>query len=203
MRIKALKNLSIGKTKDKSKKVEIDVEDSETLEISEIKDEQKAKAETADPKLQEFSRRTGTIPESDDIIAKPHGPVAELSIEPEDMENDAGFTLDELDDNDSLKLGEEIKISEVSAESATSSPEEAPTAAIAPAEGLKPEDQQETKLDDSNSLNSLFSEDEEEDNPLASLINSLPDVSLQELVDDLEEIHRIIKEWRPKSKGIR
>ncbi len=201
MRIKALKNLSIGKTKNKSKKVDIEADDSEIPEISEIKEGEKE--DTTGQKKQEPSRQTDTIPEPDDIIAKPHGPVAELSIEPEDLENDSGFTLDELDDNDSLKLGEEIKISEVTAESTVPSPEEAPTVATAPANVAKPEEQQETKLDDGDSLNNLFSEDEEEENTLASLINSLPDVSIQELMDDLEEIHRIIKEWRPTSKGIR
>jgi hypothetical protein len=63
----------------------------------------------------------------------------------------------------------------------------------------EPEKPKDIKLDDSNdSLDSLFSQDEEEVNPLANLINSLPDVSAQEIIDDLNEIKRIIKEWHPK-----
>ncbi len=206
MRFKAFKNLSIGKLIDKNKKDNPEAEDSPIPAIAEIKDNQKGKTgdvEKAGQKLPEFSSQTGIIPEPDDIIAKPHGPAAELSIEPEDMENDAGITLDELDSDDSLKLGEEVKINEVSAEKAAAAPKAAPAAAVAATEEVKPEEQQETKPDDNDSLNNLFSDDEEEENPLDALINSLPDVTVQELMDDLEEIQRIIKEWRPRSKGIR
>jgi hypothetical protein len=49
---------------------------------------------------------------------------------------------------------------------------------------------------DSDDLKHLFSQDEEEEHPLANLINFLPDVSVQELVDDIEEIKSIIKEWQ-------
>ena len=45
-------------------------------------------------------------------------------------------------------------------------------------------------------LKNLFEDDEEEENPLANLINFLPDVTVQELQDDIEEIKSIIKEWQ-------
>ena len=58
-----------------------------------------------------------------------------------------------------------------------------------------------TEENSTNDLNSLFSMNEEEENPLAALINSLPDVTVRELMDDLDEIHRIIKEWKPNQGG--
>jgi ribosomal protein L12E/L44/L45/RPP1/RPP2 len=206
MRFKAFQNLPIGKLKGKNKKVVQGDEDSPIPEIAEIEDELEGKTgdvEKAGKKLPEFSKQAGIIPEPDDIPIRPHGPAAELTIEPEDLQDDAGITLDELDSDDSLKLGEEVKISEVSAEKAAAAPQGAPTAAAAATEEVKPEEQQETEPDENDSLNSLFSDEEEEENPLDALINSLPDVSVQELMDDLEEIQRIIKEWRPSSKGIR
>jgi hypothetical protein len=54
----------------------------------------------------------------------------------------------------------------------------------------------DTKGDDS--LSNLFNQDEEEENPLAALINSLPDVSAQELLDDLQEIKDIIRDGQRK-----
>ena len=48
--------------------------------------------------------------------------------------------------------------------------------------------------DDSDSFNNLFSEEEEEVNPLANLISSLPDVTAQELIDDLQELKEIMRE---------
>ena len=47
-----------------------------------------------------------------------------------------------------------------------------------------------------NDLQSLFSQEEEEEHPLANLINFLPDVSVQELEDDIAEIKSIIQEWQ-------
>ena len=50
--------------------------------------------------------------------------------------------------------------------------------------------------DAGNSLSGIFSEDEEEENPLANLIKSMPEYTTQEIVEDLNEIQRIIHEWR-------
>ena len=47
-----------------------------------------------------------------------------------------------------------------------------------------------------NSLANLFSQEEEEENPLASLINALPNVAASELMDDLQEIRDIIEQER-------
>jgi hypothetical protein len=204
MRFKAFKNFSIGKLRDKNKKDEPEAEDSPTPEIAEIKDKIKgktsgvAKADEPSPKL---SPNAGIILEADDIPIRPHGPAGELSLEPEELEHDVSLTLDDVD-SDSIKLGEEVEISEVDAVKAAASKAPPPAVAAVPAE-VKPEAKQETKPDENDSLNNLFSDEEVEENPLASLIESLPDVTVRELLDDLEEIKRIIKEWRPSSKVIR
>jgi hypothetical protein len=64
--------------------------------------------------------------------------------------------------------------------------------AAAPAEAEK----EPAKEEESDSLNSLFSQEDDEENPLAALINSLPDVTVEELLADLQEIKEVIQEWR-------
>jgi hypothetical protein len=190
MRFKAFKNFSIGKVKDKNEKGKSVSEEEAVAEVTEIED--KANAPAAKP-----PQDPGTadiILGADDVPIRPHGPAAELSIEPEDLEDNTG-ALDEEDNDGAVKPGEEVKTTEISVEKA-SAPKEAPAAA-APAPA--PE-KTEAKTDEGDSLNNLFSTEEDEENPLASLINSLPDVTAQELMDDLEEIHRIIKEWRPSAR---
>jgi hypothetical protein len=51
---------------------------------------------------------------------------------------------------------------------------------------------------DAESLKALFDSHEEEENPLAKLINSLPDITVDELMDDLKEIKDIIRDWQKK-----
>ena len=49
---------------------------------------------------------------------------------------------------------------------------------------------------DGDSLNNLFSDEDEEENPLASLIKSLPDVTANELLNEAREVSVIVQEWR-------
>jgi hypothetical protein len=141
---------------------------------------------------------------ADDIPVRPHGPAAELTLEPEDQQKSADITLDEVGSDDAIKTGGDIKIAEVSVEKAAVA-KVIPVASVAKAvpvaaAAVPVEAKKESKPDEVDSLKNLFSNDEEEDNPLASLINSLPDVTVRELLDDLTEIHRIIKEWKPTPK---
>jgi hypothetical protein len=203
MRIKAFKNLSIGKLRDRDRKAPSGVKDEPAPEITEIED--KIKEKTGDDarggeRTQETSPQAKITPGADDIHVRPHGPAAELTVEPEDPKQDIDLTLDELDDN-SISLGGEIKISEVG--ESVSTPKEGPAADVPdPAvPEVKLEDTEKSQPDENNdSLNNLFSDQEEEENPLASLVAALPDVTVQELMDDLEEIKRIIREWKPTSK---
>ena len=133
--------------------------------------------EETSQQLQESSETVNDPEETGtDDTPKPHGPLSELEVEPGD-----DLAYDDINvDTKPEDAGEDVQLVEVGAESA------APT-----------ETPQEPKLEDSDdSIKNLFSDDEEEVNPLANLINSLPDVTAQELVDDLNEIQEIIKEWQ-------
>jgi hypothetical protein len=189
MRFKAFKNFSIGKPKEKNKTDRTAAEEEPISGAPEIGDNKKEPGGDLSPELGDPA---DIILGANEVPVRPHGPAAELSVEPEEQDGEAGIKLDELDDDASIKLREAVKTGEVSAEKAAALKEAPVAAAPAPAEEKK-----EAKTDDSDSLNNLFSTDEEEENPLASLIDSLPDVTVQELMEDLEEIQRIIKEWRP------
>jgi len=89
--------------------------------------------------------------------------------------NDAVKVVDKTDDKAVNKSANELKEKDGSEESNKGKSEEAP-------KNIK------------DDFSSLFSEQEEEVNPLANLISSLPEVSAQELLDELEEIKGIIRE---------
>ena len=62
----------------------------------------------------------------------------------------------------------------------------------------KPDEKEEgeqTEEEQSDSLADLFSQDEEEVNPLAGLIASLPNLTAKELLDELEEVKTMVLEW--------
>jgi hypothetical protein len=107
----------------------------------------------------------------------PHGPLGELSIEPADRsENEVADILVQEDDGQSQT---DIKMVEMSINEK-------------PDEEKKPA---ADAVDPGNPLSGLFSDEEEEENPLANLIKSLPDYTTHEIVEDLNEIKRIIHEW--------
>ncbi|HUT67405.1 MAG TPA: hypothetical protein VMW86_02500 [Dehalococcoidales bacterium] len=175
-----LKGFNIGKSKEKPK----DAAETEGTTIEQIVEmEEKINGRTKNleetaQQLLELSDEGVTPVEDAHVLARPHGPVAELSIEPEDTMSD----IDDLDAGADVfeAGGEGIKVVEVSA--GTPPP---------------PKEEKEVKLEDfSDSINNLFSDEEEEENPLANLIKSMPDVTTGELMDDLNEIKGIIKEWQ-------
>ena len=47
-----------------------------------------------------------------------------------------------------------------------------------------------------NSLSNLFDQEDEEVNPLAGLITSLPDVTAMELINEAQETKEMIREWQ-------
>ena len=49
---------------------------------------------------------------------------------------------------------------------------------------------------DDDSLQNLFADDEEEVNPLAGLLKSLPEVTASELLNEAQEVSIIVREWR-------
>jgi|WetSurMetagenome_2_1015567.scaffolds.fasta_scaffold46323_2 hypothetical protein len=214
MHLKVFDNFSLGKKGSKNKKESPAIKDAQAAKIAEL--EAKVNGKTKDlqkatEQLNGLKTDAGIAIPVIDVPVRPHGPAAELTLEPEDLSDSSGIKLDEVINDEPETLGEEIKIAEVTvdkvivakavpAAAAHAVPVAAalPVAATAPAAPV--EEKKEAKLDDSDSLKNLFSQDEEEENPLASLINSLPDVSVRELLDDIAEINRIIKEWQPIPK---
>jgi hypothetical protein len=123
----------------------------------------------------------------------PHGPLEELSVDPEEDLDDVDLEAEIADGAVPEDGAEGINLVEIKAEGAppagaTSPPPDADAAALS-------EDKKEPEpkaLDDS--FDSLFADEEEEDNPLASLIDSLPEVSASEILSDIAEIREIMRE---------
>jgi hypothetical protein len=186
MAIKAFKNyFTSSKPKDKKVKHENrGTEDGSDVMIAEIQEDAIKKPAAA-------TAGQPPIPLADGSV-RPHGPVAELTIDPEDTVETEVIKEDE------------IKIAPLNPEKGAkphaAAAEKAPASMAAAKPEVKPEEKKESKPAENDSLNSLFSNDEVTDNPLDSLIKSLPDVTTGEIMDDLSEIQRIIKEWRIASK---
>ena len=192
MRFKSLKK---NKEKEEQEEEIIEVDKTQAGKIADIQqtidDKTKNLEETAQ-QLQELS--DSVIEIDDDEKPKPHGPISELSVDPEDKMMDIDLELDNLGtiENEAdggiqlVELGNEPTIQEETAEVVNAENKQAEETKDAEAE---PEEQ---KAEEDDSFSNLFSDEEEEGNPLDTLINSLPDVTAQELVDDLQEIKDII-----------
>ena len=195
MRLKDLKNISKGKSKDK--KVEardsiIGIGNSSVYEMEEHMNERTKDLEAMTKRLKELSNKN--IYEN--TASGPHGPIGELAVE-SDMLSDTDLELGESseiileDDNQDVKM---VEIGTITSTSPAISPTETSTE---PELTTQHSAESDINLeDDSDSLRNLFSDDEEEENPLEKLINSLPDVSTRELLDDLNEIKGIIRDWQ-------
>jgi hypothetical protein len=150
----------------------------------------------------------------------------EAGGESAEEDNDAGILLEEAEEETEGVKTKEVKAAEVKAPEAKAAIEETgevklteakatevktaaeATEAVKPAEAKAADTAPATPADTTaasatagskeDDLSQLFSQDEEEENPLAALINALPDVSAQELLDDLQEIKMIIRESQHK-----
>jgi hypothetical protein len=147
----------------------------------------KSEEDTEDAEEEEIEEQAGNEAEKDEEPQPgPHGPLSELTVEPQDTVLDEDADVSGLLD----ESGEDVKIVEVSAE------------AVAAEETEKEEDKEKEeeppKEGDDESFNNLFSSDEEEVNPLANLISSLPDVTTRELLDDLREINELLQDRQQK-----
>jgi hypothetical protein len=107
---------------------------------------------------------------------RPHGPIRELSL---DSGDSPGDTIEEGDEGEDLEV---VKLAEAKPE--------AKNPVLTANEGKS------KSLNDS--FKDLFTSDEEEENPLANLVRTLPEVTINELEDDLKEIKDIIKDWQKK-----
>ena len=109
----------------------------------------------------------------EEIFTQPNQPKSELLVQ---SDEEAPKEEKELD-----------ALLEKAGEKAVEEQEEAP----------KSEPKNEKKDEaESDSLDDLFSQEEEGENPLAGLITSLPDVTVEELLGEAEEIKAIVCEWQ-------
>jgi hypothetical protein len=196
MRFKAFK---LGKSKEEPRQDTSEAESTVTEQVSEMEEQVNNKTKELEATEQELKDLTDTVKdaeEDDKDTPQPHQPLSELTVEPGDELTDEDTDLDTALE----EPGEGLKVVEVSAESGAEVTTEA-TAEVKPVDSAeaaaeaKPEEAPAV-IGGDDSLASLFSDDEEEVNPLASLINSLPDVTPGELMEDLKEIQEILQEQR-------
>jgi hypothetical protein len=194
MRFKSFKSFNIGKFIGKPDGEDTaEVSETPAAQIAEIEEPLNNKAEDLKETVHpsgELADTANNSEEHENTPPQPHGPLGELLVEPEDE-----LTFNDTDVSALLENGdEEVTVVKLGAEASAPAEEpkavEAGVGADAPPEAEKEPIQEEA----SDSLHNLFSDEEEEENPLANLINSLPDVTTQELIDDLEEIQGIINE---------
>jgi len=189
------KPLRLGKSKEESEEEIIEVDKATASHLNEMNQNISNRTKSLEETTQQLQDLSETLSDSldDDDTPRPHGPLVELTVEPEDKMMD--IDLDMTSDEDLFEASvEEVKVVEVGADNSEpidlkeanseETTEGQPDAEAAPA----------AKESEDDSFKNLFGSEEEEVNPLATLINSLPDVSAQELVDDLEEIKNIIKD---------
>ena len=173
------KGLKIGKQKEKPDEATAEAGDTpvnQAVATEEPVSDKPEVPEATEPQPEEAASTAGDSKEDEEAPPQPHGPLVELELGPEDIVTDKEPDFDTPPE----EAEEEVTTVEVG------------TGIAAPAEAEK----ETPKAEESDSLGSLFSQDEEEVNPLANLIDSLPDVTVQELLDDIQEIKGIVQEWQ-------
>jgi hypothetical protein len=179
------KGLKFGKKKDKEEEEEKPpADDAVSTNISELEEQLKERTENltqTEMKLKKLSGKINDIEEIETSEPHPHGPIGELSIEPEDSLSGVDIDEEENAETEYVKEPEDSKQDEAQTESEPSTSTKKPDKQL-----------------DAESLKALFTHEDEEENPLAPLIGSLPDVSVDELMDDLKEIKDIIRDWQKK-----
>jgi len=192
----------IGKAKEKPDRDTIETEDAPADRIADHKKNRAKSLKEAEQQLIELTE-TVNVSEKLEDVPKPHGPLVELTIEPEEElvseEKDEPVEAKKVAGTPVGKAEEKVVIAKAAAPAKAATESSAPAKAAAPAEAAaKAEDKKTTATAEKDDLNDLFSQEDDEVNPLANLINSLPDVTAQELIDDLQEIKEIILEAQKK-----
>jgi hypothetical protein len=191
--------IKLGKSNEDKKKVKDASGDGSAVQIAELEDELNSRAndlKQTEAKLKKLSGKGKNGKDGDDVPVTPHGPIDELTIEPEvDLQGLVAPTEEEADiapegNAAGIKLVE-VKIQPDTPLAAEKVTKVEPVPPPAPAA----EDKGDLSRD---SLNALFTSDDEEENPLAGLMRSLPDVAASELLDDIKEIRDIMEDWQKK-----
>jgi hypothetical protein len=197
------KSFKISKTDEKDEQVAVKEDTVMVTEVADMEEKinnKTKKLKDAEKQLKGLTDATRTPEENEDEVLGPHGPLIELTVEPgnELVDLDTEAELNTLMDTDEKGEEQDINVVEVNNKDAIK---------VVDKEADKTNDKivdktvdgvNETKQklpkDSKDDFSSLFSEEEEEVNPLSNLISSLPEVSAQELLNQLEEIKGIIQE---------
>lgn len=205
------KSFKIGKLGDKSEEEAVQEDTVSATEVAEMEEkmaDKTKKLKDAEMQLKGLTDSTQSLASDDDEVPGPHGPLIELTVEPGDelldveteTELNSLMNATEPSEDDDIKVVEVISKDTVKVGDMTDD-----KAAENPNTNEKNEQVEDTKTgndetsglapeDSSDDFSNLFSDEEEESNPLSNLINAMPEVSAQELVDQLEEIKEIIRE---------
>jgi hypothetical protein len=199
MKFGNIKNFSLKK-KDAANSDDVVIESTSAEQIAEMK--KRLASRTRD--LEEAQSRLRGLKKDDDAedeeengepAVGPHPPLQELTLDDIQLDDEEDPRFDTPTDGSSPVQLVDMTRPEADAEPAA----EGLNLEDVPADTGTGDDTDEASLEpesEGDDLKNLFGQEEEEDNPLANLINFLPDVSVQELVDDIEEIKSIIKEWQ-------
>lgn len=215
------KSFKIGKTDEKTEEETLQ---EETVTLDDVTDREgkiaskTKKLKDAEEQLKGLDDSTKSSEEDDDEMPGPHGPLIELTVVPGDeivdLETETELnTLMDTDEKDKeqnlniVELGDKntVKVVDKTAdepadktddkakknEKTEQNQDTKPNEKSEPEKEAKPD---AASLDSGDGFSDLFSDEEEDVNPLANLINNLPEVSAQELINELEEIKEIIKE---------
>jgi hypothetical protein len=203
------KNLSLKKKDSAAVPDDVLIESTSAEQIAEMKKRLANRTrdlEEAQSRLQGLNKPDDDDDEDEDFVG-PHPPLQELSLDDIKLDDDddemrfdtptdGGSPVQMVDmtrpDAAAEPVSEGLNLEDVPAETDT----DADTETEAETESSADDEVSLEPRGEGDDLKNLFSDDEEEEHPLANLINFLPDVSVQELVDDIEEIKSIIKEWQ-------
>lgn len=186
-----LKGLKFGKKKD-TEKGKPPADGAAATRITELEGQLKGRTDglaQTEKKLKRLSDKVNSLGEADATAELPHRPIGELSIEPVDAL--AGVDTDEEEDIKADLEKEPGDVNSVEVERESNGEDHA----------SKPQSRGDRDVKsnlDADSLKALFTSEEKDENPLLSLINSLPDITIDELTDDLKEIKDIIRDWQKK-----
>ena len=193
--------IQLGKNKENPESDADETSDVMVNQIANLEEQVNGKTKELEETEQQLKELSDTVQEAEEESPpQPHGPLGELTLEPEDIGAEEVDTSTLFEDDDQGAPVVEV----IKAETPAPANEASVTEVSATEESVTEESATEEAASQTppaaidNSLSSLFSDDEEEEAPLATLIQAMPDVTPQELLDDLNEIHNILKYWQRK-----
>jgi hypothetical protein len=158
------------KTKDKKKAPKSSAASSQINKLESQLSDWTSSLKQTEQRLKKLSGKTDEPSELELDPAHPHPPIKELSLEAEDPLAEDGSEDDEVDINVVKLEPQNPPMNEAGGKNNSMS----------------------------ESFKQLFESDDDEANPLANLIESLPEVTIDELQEDLKEIKNIIKDWQKR-----